>query len=560
MQMQRQLLSILLIVFCLIVSIPIYHAGFVSDDNLNSLLRGSVQLFHGSLWDYIKYDISIWLAYGRFFPLNVLSSDAVFYLFPHIHDYQLVRITFVWLSVAAFSWLLNVITKNIKASLLIFILFPLCWSIRFYSDPLISYAIFLPLLAIFTAIAVGSYIKYTEQEKLSWLILSIIMYGCALATYELGVIVLVLITTVALIESPRKLLPLRFHFYLTFFYIVINIRLHHQQHVIYNGISIKLSALMFKAFLYQASAALPLSYYLFAHLPTMQFHITVITSILFLLGTLIIRLLLQNLSITKSACKLLLILGLLLWLMPAALIAINAKYQLLVRAGIGYILVYIQYFGMAFVFLCIVAAANSYLSAITRFILSISLSLILTFSVSLNTSAVTLINAKMWKNRQLVEAALCQHFFTNLPSHSNLIEKIYLWNNREFYLLNGGVTFNDIIDINDLAKITATNDSNQYVLYSYVMPNSTSGYIILGRLTQLKKQIVGKILTVPNEFTLTQPKLFIAAKSNAEYRSLIADIRQHVTIMHGDIVIPLALWYRDGVMKDSWSGMRPILN
>jgi hypothetical protein len=81
--------TLLLFSFCWIVSLPILAAGYFSDDAINSLIPGSFELFHqnffSGIWGYMRD----WLANGRFFPLSVISSVTVFYLFSDILSYQI---------------------------------------------------------------------------------------------------------------------------------------------------------------------------------------------------------------------------------------------------------------------------------------------------------------------------------------------------------------------------------------------------------------------------------------------------------------------------------------
>jgi hypothetical protein len=235
---QYGLRAILFLSFCWIVSLPIIAAGYFSDDAVNSLIPGSFKLFHqnffSGIWSYMRE----WLVNGRFFLVSVFSSVAMFYLFPNVIFYQIVRTIFIWLSIFSFAWLVRRITKNASASGLFILCVPLCWSIRDFPDPLTSFAIFLPLLTLFMALTLIFFLKYQETMQSSWLALSLILYMLALSTYELGIALLFLLP-ILIWFGPDASKHSRHSFIaycmLTLLYLVINLRLRYNSASVYNA-------------------------------------------------------------------------------------------------------------------------------------------------------------------------------------------------------------------------------------------------------------------------------------------------------------------------------------
>jgi hypothetical protein len=174
----------LTLIFCSIVSLPILQAGFFSDDITNSIIPGTISLYKQGFWGSVLLGMQHWLTTGRIFPFSAISTIAVFYLFPAVNEYQIVRSIFIWGSIFSFAWFIKVVAKNYAAALLFIFLVPLFWSMRTAPDPLTSFAIFLPLLVTFTAWTLIFYRYYQVSQQQKYLIASLVMYTCALCTYE----------------------------------------------------------------------------------------------------------------------------------------------------------------------------------------------------------------------------------------------------------------------------------------------------------------------------------------------------------------------------------------
>jgi hypothetical protein len=508
----------LLMAFCILVSLPMLQAGYFSDDIINSLIPGDIAMREQDFWTFVLTSMQNWLASGRLFPVSIISSISVFNLVPDEHHYQMVRSVFIWASVFSFAWLLKTVSKDIAASILFIFLLPLCWSIRDAAEPLTSFAIFLPLVTLFITFTQLFYLKYKSSAQQVWLGLSLIMFVCALCTYEVGIIAYTLLFTLMVCTPGKIIKDIKPYSIILVAYLIVNLYLYSVSKNVYDGIQINFSGKFWSAFAAQFTAALPLSYWLFAtkhaltQLPNAFSMQSLPQDILFIIAAISIYQLLTKLALSRQSVKNIFFIGLNLTLMPALLIGISQKYQALVQMGVGYIPVYLQYFGMACLLLFILGLItfirmHIYLRRLVYLLLALSLSGVITFATSLNYLTVHILNEKFSDKRVLVEMALHHQVLATVPDHAYLVEKMYLWNTPDFYWQNANKKLAGVIDIYDG---TLMSTLNKYLIVTYQLPHSRSGYVMVGpmfdaQLTELKNNDMVQTIY------LSHPRIFITA-------------------------------------------------
>jgi hypothetical protein len=143
-------LIFLLIPFYALNFAPLLEAGFVGDDIYSVLIKAELQLSNTGLWKFITDDFVGWMVNGgRIFPLAIIAEHVFFYVFHEQASYQLARVIFIFLSLAACAWLVKLLTKSWEVGLLFLFLIPLFWSVQNFCDPLTSYGILLPLVTAY---------------------------------------------------------------------------------------------------------------------------------------------------------------------------------------------------------------------------------------------------------------------------------------------------------------------------------------------------------------------------------------------------------------------------
>jgi hypothetical protein len=546
--------TLLLFSFCWIVSLPILAAGYFSDDAINSLIPGSFELFHqnffSGIWGYMRD----WLANGRFFPLSVISSVTVFYLFSDILSYQILRTFFIWLSLFAFAWLIKQLTKNTNASWLFILCVPICWSVRNFPDPLTSFAIFLPLLTLFIALSLIFYLKFQETLKSAWLALSLFLYVLALSTYEVGVTELFLLPILIWFGPyANKRLHSSFVPYclLTVVYAVINFRLRYNSTGMYDGIELGRLANFFPTFLAQLASSLPLSYRLFSHQPEIplqellqqyfnQPYSLLLIGYFFAISLFGLYYCLRKIYFSQRTIICLALLGLVLMMIPAALIGSSVKYQHMVSLGKGYLSVYLQYIGLSLFFIASVGQfhlikLNNTVKSLLLFCTALLGSFTLSYALILNSYVVVRMNDVSGYKRSLIEEALHHHLFADLPQHTAIIEKLYLWNNAEFFMLNAHVKIDHVIDLNDHAAIAFLKNDNQYLLDAYHLPGLKAGYVILGLIHSVQTRIIKNHFEMVSVIQVNHPRIFITATSSAEFDKILRMLTVRLALSSRDV-------------------------
>jgi hypothetical protein len=555
----------LTLVFCGIVSLPILQAGFFSDDITNSVIPGTIALYKQGFWGCVVLGMQHWLSTGRIFPFSAVSTVTVFYFFPAVNDYQILRSLFIWASIISFAWFIKVVAKNYAAALLFIFLIPLFWSVRTAPDPLTSFAIFLPLLVIFTAWTLIFYRYYQVSQQQKFLILSLTLYTCALCTYEIGILAFFLVLTLMHFKSINNHSLIKEgkpYFILLMAYLIITVVMHTLANNSYDGIQIQLSAHFWPTFFAQLTAGLPLSYFLFANHPALpinvvlsDYHNLLALSYLLVVGTACIYWLLDQLVLTKRSCVCFSVMALSLTVVPAFIMGINQKYQLILHMGIGYIPVYLQYLGMGLLLLAVFGALNLLQLSVRskrkiHWSLAFLLSVVITVTTALNLATVKLINEKYKFNRVLVEQAARHGFLHNLPEGSYLIEKQTLWNTPDFYKLNADKQLADVIDVRDMHKLQEYGPSNntlqkhKYFLSSFHLPGSQYGYVLLGRAKWAAVKNYNNI-NLTTAIFMTDPTLFISANSPSQRTEILQNLQQQLNLSAASLKEIVALAARN---------------
>jgi hypothetical protein len=536
---------IALVSFGIIVSLPILHAGFYSDDITNSLIPGSIRLYLHGFWAWIRLDMQNWLASGRLFPLSIISSTSIFYLFPVVHDYQIVRTCFIWASILSCAWFVKLLTKNVAAAVLFIFLMPLCWSVRNAPDPLTSFAILLPMLSLFVVWTLVFYRYYQTTQQQTFLMLSIAMFSCALCTYEIGIVAFFLLLTLMYFKpvTIKPIFPeIKPFLILLLVYCTITLVLHWQSQQVYTGLEISFTGKFWPAFLAQFTAALPLSYILLGTHKTLTLntHYSLALVYLLLVSLSCLYWLLPRLVLTKRSCVCFSVMAFFLMVIPAVLMGINLKYQLILQMGIGYLPVYLQYIGMGFLLVGAFGALNllalrSNVKRGIQLLLACILSLSITLATFLNLATVDSINEKYKYNRDLIENAARQGLLDSIPIQSYLIEKMVLWNSPSFYMLNAQKVLAGVIDVRDVTKLSAYDSHNnkktyhKYFITSFHLPGSELGYVLVGRAKQAEVTHI-KNTTLTKAIFMTNPQLFISAGSSSQRAEILQNLQQQLSL------------------------------
>ncbi len=425
---------LLLVVFGGIFLYPYLFTGFYLDDSFNVSTRYSLQSQELALWKEIIRNALHWITYdGRLYPLASLST-AIYYYAPDPLTYHTLILFFVCLSLVSFYAWLRSLEVNTSVSFFLVAIALSLFQIRAYHDPITSYACLLPVSASLGFSSSFFFKEYLKKGQVWKLFFSQFLFLSALLTYEVNLVFFFLL--LATLKQTRRWKIALFPLSITIAYLATTLYLRtlHPPH--YPGTTFSFSIRGIKTYLFQISAALPLIYPIFGRVSFLKGW-TVLYQI-FSLRTVIINLIytyifyqLLNQAIKKKELQLPDPVKWSAWsliLFPPVMIAITQKYQdEITRPGLGYLPVYLSYFGSALIISFLIIKNTPQKKVILT---SSILGSLATLTFTINLMATSALN-HIWKDpREMLEDA-----FQKKILEPHLIKKDFI-NVTDHYWLN----------------------------------------------------------------------------------------------------------------------------
>lgn len=449
---------------------PILSSGYTSDDGLNSLMKGYLIDQHKSLFQFNYEIINGWLGVGRFYPMAYIVTYSFFNFVLSLKIYKLMVLLLIVADLIVFGFLIRLLTGSSSAGAMGLILAPLFFQLRLYHDPIMGFCFLLELTFLYIALSLISLVIYMKSHKVVYLILSLILYLVGLLTYDIAVFFSILHFLIIRQYSEKKGWASPIVASLPFFVLsllnvllVVFLRLHFNTPLIggttqagpytinpsLGTVTITLSRQLFASF--------PLSYYfmdvsnLFYHdLPNLVNHLSiaglVIGLIYFLVYILISREVLKEMadSKVKLNSSFLLVFGMAMMIVPSILISLAKRYQGELTWGLGYLPVYVSYFGLMIIAMVVIykiyekasRLGNRYAIA-SLVILGVMFTLASAVNYSNNLEVVDSSNSFFLYPRQVVEKCIEDGTFNLIPDNSILlIDNNHLWDQPAFYSIN----------------------------------------------------------------------------------------------------------------------------
>ena len=352
----------LVMVFVFIYISPLLSSQYYKDDLVFSSIRCDFNKMDAKvyLFDAMFAEIKTLILHGRFLPLSTIIRRLVFYYFDNVFIYKSYILSMVLINLLLFYIFIRKTMKSHTLSIVLLFLLPIFFQFRAsYHDPILGY---FGLVQIVFSFIVSSLILlqyYLESKRKRFLITSVLLYIFSLLIYEIS-IPFILIHLCLIYHHYKKIgrsvkilitflspviLDISYMFYLRLFIVDISAQ--------YTGVKMSFDVLqILKTFFVQLFSALPLSYILFSDrvlslkdiLENMNNIDFMLISILFITIFILLSKRLKTENIEYN--HLLTIVGLLLYIVPAIPVSISYKYQRGLSLGLGYLPVYIQYFGL----------------------------------------------------------------------------------------------------------------------------------------------------------------------------------------------------------------------
>ncbi len=518
--------------------LPTLKCGFFSDDSFNSLVSGVLMYNNTDVFSHTYRTISYWIFnFGRIFPL----AYYIYFLFSLVHDffiYHLLILITILIDVLLFGYFIKRMTKSAYVSILSMLIMPVLFQIRDYHDPILSFSMLLQIVFFYLIVSLITFTYYLENRKKIYLVISSFFYILGMLTYEITYLFFPLFIITAyfyegnsnLRKSIKKSVPY-IAIALTFIFILIAWRAFINVPVSGGSDSgaytINTDPVAYvNTLIFQSIAALPMSYYLFDPMVIFEHDPVKLLSqtnpFLLLAGLLsfvcfvltisgVQNDLLKRAHISRNIAFLG-IFGFSLFLLPGMLLSASPKYQHELTMGIGYLPVFVSYFGVSLIIVAFLILVSDLVSRFDKrlfvsviIIFSLVFSLIVTLNYINNSVVVETVNQEWLYPRALMESGLHNGIFNQVPPGSFLLaQNSYRWDQPEFYIMYGGVKLrgigsprgisspncdlnlnkipvNEISSENGIYKFDLSSNDNVYYL-NYSSDSLNNGYAVTGQV------------------------------------------------------------------------------
>ena len=431
---------------------PFFQTGFYHDDALNSLLDSYIKTNGWTFWQFVFQNIGEWLhKNGRFYPFAQIFGYGGWYFFKDLALYRFTQMALVLVNILLFMRVLAELGATKNARLLIGLITLGLFQIRDYHDPIASYQALLQILFLLGMGSILLLLRFKATGKSVFLVSSVGLYALSLLTYETILSFFPILIFFSLrgdkVRGKKALISFGL-LLIAFFTMTFWIRTHFP--LGYEGTRIGISARFLTAFLFQMSATVPLSYAIFGRSGFFKPDHLLYSSLfswtqLFIFAAsawIIFGLIRKSEKIPAQISRVAMLFAGALIVFPSILVALSSKYQGEInRPGIGYLPVYLSYFGMATLLgLWIVNKVKAVWQSI---IVSLICALVMTITVGANTIAVEKMN-QVWRYpRELVEGAARAGLFKGLPEQALLLHgtRYHPWLRSDYLLELSGKNF-----------------------------------------------------------------------------------------------------------------------
>lgn len=436
-------------------------SGYFWDDAVNSTAylaekRDSIPTLRHVLDFMLKY-----LELGR---INVLSVYYYFFFYiENVSIYKMLIILSILADQLIFRKVLTEFGVSPGGARLGMLLVPLMLQTRAYQDPVSGFYALMQVLTAELLLCTFFLSRWLRGGKCGNLALSLLCFALGLLTYEVCFPFIVMIFLLIWVRRGSFRRALRDS--LPFIGLVVLmlagvffVRARYVSKSTYAGVAFSLDPLrILRAGITQITAGLPLSFYSAGYQASVMDQVYPASSLLhYDLASFLRSVRLSDVILLLASCFILsrrgkgeepagrpvlselAVLGLSFALLPAVTVAMSQRYQGQLVAGLGYLPVYIQYFGIVTLLLCLTLRLKP--CAGSRALCLSAFALIFLLNLQNNRAVTQIMNRSFYDPRNAGEAALAGGILDFLPEDAVLVsvnERTYLWeadwNNRGLY-------------------------------------------------------------------------------------------------------------------------------
>tara|TARA_Y100000816_G_C26104948_1_gene586810 strand:+ start:2184 stop:3911 length:1728 start_codon:yes stop_codon:yes gene_type:complete len=356
------LIYVLITFFSAYYLFPLLISGFIGDDLYNSQIRG--RLFYEDiniLEFYYRETISWYWNNGRLFPISMFAYFTFFFLKSAL-AVKIYIVSLILLNLIIFSKIIYYLTNSKKITLLFYLLILSSFQFRLWHDPILSFHGLIQTLLLFILVSVFSFLKYQESKELKYFEkISLFFFLLSLLTYEVAYVFIgffFLLDYVKTNSIKKSLYNIRKYIYILSIILILvtiaKVKIYFTGENYYEIVSDNPFNIIrfFWAFFIQLFSSFNLTYS-FAHIYKFDISHLKQNFSAYDIFFIIITFILFKFHISKPNIKNLkkiLIICFWLWAPVALIVALSSHQKELIEVGlpaVGYLPIYIQYFGSA---------------------------------------------------------------------------------------------------------------------------------------------------------------------------------------------------------------------
>lgn len=541
-----------LILSFLILS-PVLDSGYISDDELNSLVSGVLLEEQTDIISVCLSNIDQWLTNeGRFFPISFFLGNFIFCLNPPIMLYKLFLIITILTNTIVFSYLIWQLTKSTITAIFLSLLLPIFFKVSFYHCPILSFNGLVQITYLLFLLSLIVLLEYLKNQNKKYLMLSLFLYLFCILTYEIAIPLLLI--HFILIFYRNNMYGIKHNIRITSYYIIIAflcviipkvVQSYRSSYNINNTsmYSINLNFFDFAISLAkEISGVIPLTVSLFSShsiFHEVNLLLTIVSiPLLFCIGVIsfilfyviskkyVIKKFIPTMNIKDQ--QFFFFLGICLILCPLIATSITYKHQLESHWGLSYLPGYISAYGACICTVCLLyylfskfLSLNPKVITLIIPIFSLIFSLICMVTFLTNSIVVEYDNLDSLYPRQIAEESLDNGLFCEIPNNSFLfIDDNHKWDQPSFYRMYSGLHFKYIASPGtptydgtytnpQLPQMNISKISNNIFQYSF----SEGDNVYYFKYNSTSKNYGNAILCKLNSFVTTDRKILRATTS-----------------------------------------------
>lgn len=362
---QKLILALLGTAWVFTFHFSLLKSGYLLDDVYNSQISGALIHLKMTVWERTVAEVSGWIkGAGRLYPLSAWTY-ALFHWIHSVIVFKAIALSALGLSVLLFSFLVLSLTRSLPLAMLSVFFGTSLLQYRDWFDPILAFCFLLPVVSSLLFSSWWLWVKFLNINNLTARMGSALILLWALLTYELSYPMGLghfLISWVILKDfrsALRSVFPILF---VTGLIVVLAFALRSPLNPYFKNAYLGSNLALhlpqnWAAFQIQMVAPLPWVYCLKAGVLPWRDFLDWKDFVALSLMSGFVAVILSRLRRSSTAALKLFSLGAALWILPAGLIALSGHRENIANGGfgIGYLPVYLQYFGVALVLLSVFA-------------------------------------------------------------------------------------------------------------------------------------------------------------------------------------------------------------